>query len=99
MFDDILIEENKLEFERMRLTACGVAAMSNTRETVKQRIGKDHVYYSASYGDVCDAVDREIMYREALESILNEIGIPQPGYPAPVSNAYDIACKALNRLK
>jgi len=58
--------EQELDRERMRLAACGVAAMANTTTTVAQRIGPDHPYYSASYGDVCRAVDREMDLRAQL---------------------------------
>jgi hypothetical protein len=34
-------------------------------------------------------------YRKAFEQIKAELGVPQPGYPQPVANAYDIATKAL----
>ena len=61
--------KGELETERIRLAACGVAALANTFETVKQRIDKDNPYYSASYGDVCSAVDREIAYRSANEEL------------------------------
>lgn len=64
-----------LEAERMRLAACGVAAMCNTRETAqKQRIGRDNPYWSASYEDICKAVDREMKYRSALETIVSAGG-------------------------
>lgn len=58
--------EDALELERMRLAACGVAAMANTEKTLAERLQKDNPYYSASYGDVCAAVDREMSYRTAL---------------------------------
>lgn len=80
-----------IEYERMRLAACGVAAMANTDETVKQRLTPDHVYYSASYGDVCKAVDREIKYRKALIDIVFEFN-----YPNSEGYARDIAVKALS---
>jgi len=84
------------EIERMRLAACGVAAMCNTKESIRQqRIKKSSPYFSASYADVCAAVDREICYREALQAIINELGVPGEGYPQPVANAYDIAYKAV----
>jgi hypothetical protein len=51
---------------QMQLAACGVAAMSNTPETVAQRITRDNPYWSASYGDVCAAVDREMLLRSQL---------------------------------
>lgn len=60
--------EEELETERMRLAGCGVAAMCSTRESSEQqRITKDNPYWSASYGDVCNAVDREMAMREHLE--------------------------------
>jgi hypothetical protein len=34
-------------------------------------------------------------YKAALEEIRNELGVPQPGYPAPVANAAHIARAAL----
>lgn len=61
--------EGDLEYERIRLAACGVAATANTVDTVKQRINKDAHYYSASYGDVCSAVDREMAYREKVKEL------------------------------
>jgi hypothetical protein len=87
--------EDELEYERIKLAACGVAALANTDETVKQRITTENKYWSASYGDVCSAVDREIKYRKALDAIIHELGVPQPGYPQPVANAYEIAMEAL----
>lgn len=72
--------QEQLEIERMRLAACGVAAMQNTRSTIMDRIANDNPYYSASYSDVCRAVDREIALREKLElveSALSELGGPK----------------------
>jgi hypothetical protein len=37
--------------------------------------------------------------REALDGIMHEIGIPQPGYPAPIANAYQIAKQALAAME
>lgn len=34
---------------------------------------------------------RIIVLEEALQSIKNELGVPQPGCPSPVANAYEIA--------
>lgn len=34
-------------------------------------------------------------YRDALRTIMNELGVPQPRYPQPVANAYEIAKEAL----
>jgi len=35
---------------------------------------------------------------EAMRSIKNELGVPQPEYPAPVANAVKIADEALQSL-
>ncbi len=83
---------DELETERMRLTACGVAAMRNIDEGVVDRVGKDHPYYSASYGDVCRAVDREMRYRTALQKIICNEGISLNAY---ADRAQTLAQKAL----
>lgn len=36
--------------------------------------------------------------RQALEDARNNIGVPQPGYPAPFAHAYDLITKALAAL-
>lgn len=59
----------ELETERMRVVACGVVALANTTDTVSDRIGKENPYWSACYGDVCDAVDREIELRTEVKRL------------------------------
>jgi hypothetical protein len=56
----------ELERERMRLAGCGVAAMLNTTDSLLSRIPTDSPYWSASYGGVCAAVDREMQLRDEL---------------------------------
>lgn len=56
----------EVETERMRVVACGVAALMNTEKTRSERILPDNPYYSASYADVCSAVDREMELRTQL---------------------------------
>jgi regulator of replication initiation timing len=46
--------------------------------------------------DVCEQRDR---LAEALRKIKNELGVPQPEYPAPVANAVKIADEALAAVK
>ncbi len=53
----------ELEKERMRLAACGVAALQNTRQSIKERLTRNNPYWSDSYERVCDVVDREMKYR------------------------------------
>jgi hypothetical protein len=52
---------------RVQLAGCGVVALGNTIKAVKQRVSKGDYGWSASYGDVCDAVDREMRLRDALK--------------------------------
>lgn len=35
-------------------------------------------------------------YRNVLDQIMHELGVPQPDYPAPVANAYYLAEAALS---
>lgn len=64
----------ELETLQMQLAGCGVAAMCNTEKSIaEQRIGKDNPYWSASYGDVCRAVDREIELRAARAAALAQV--------------------------
>lgn len=58
----------QLEIERMRVVGCGIAAMGNTEKNKAERITKDNPYWTASYGDVCRAVDAEIELRCQLEA-------------------------------
>lgn len=85
--------ENEIEQLRVQLAGCGVAAMQNTEKTTKDRASIGDYGYSASYSDVCKAVDREIRYREALKDILVmgelDSNFPQDG------RMYDIAKSAL----
>jgi len=60
--------ERELENERIRLAACGVAALQNTEESIKERITKESPYWSASYSDVCNTVDREMKLERRLEA-------------------------------
>jgi hypothetical protein len=68
--------EAQLEHERVRLAGCGVAAMLNTETSKAERALPGDYGYSASYGDVRNAVDREIELRtrvEELEAQLAEV--------------------------
>lgn len=63
----------EIEKLRVRLAACGVAALMNTESTVKERITKDNEFWCASYQDVCNAVDREIDCREKLRVVVRKV--------------------------
>ena len=83
----------EIEKLRVQLAGRGVVAMQNTEKSIKDRAKDGDYGYSASYSDVCKAVDREIRYREALKDIAvaGESGsnFPQDG------RMYDIAKAAL----
>ena len=42
-----------------------------------------------------DAAEAIFHLREALTTVRDNIGVPQPGYPANVAHAYEVACAAL----
>ena len=70
-------KDAEIEMLRLQLAACGVAAMQNTEASKSERITRDNTYWSASYGDVCRAVDAEIALRaenERLQAQANERG-------------------------
>ena len=65
-------DENKglreqAEIDRMKLCACGVIAMANTRESAKRMRTMHKDYKSAACDDVALAVDREMELREQLD--------------------------------
>jgi len=60
--------EAELETERLRLAACGVAAMQDTPTSVKERLPPGHPYYSGSYADVCRAVDNLMRLQAVLDA-------------------------------
>ncbi|UIS24673.1 hypothetical protein S21ZY_111 [Pseudomonas phage ZY21] len=90
-----------LETERMRLVACGVAAMANTRESAaQQRVKKNSPYFCASVGDVHNAVDREMALREKVETYeqaLRELSCLGNGERPGNSNGNMIAIRALEK--
>lgn len=72
--DEVATLRAELETERMRLAVCTAAALGNTPEAVAQRLPREHPYWSASYGDVCAAVDREMALRARLTQLETALG-------------------------
>lgn len=65
---------NEEEVWMNKLVACGVGAMANTPNTIaEQRLPKDHIYWSASLGDVYAAVDREMVHRANEEFLIETL--------------------------
>jgi hypothetical protein len=52
------------EAHGLQLAAISTATFQNTPDTIKDRIGQDNPYWTVAYGDVCRAVDREMLLRE-----------------------------------
>lgn len=69
LFDEVqrLRAENELLVGQ--LVACGVAALANTRKSALQQRDIADEYKSASWSDVCDAVDREMNLRDEVERL------------------------------
>lgn len=66
------------EAEALRLAACDVAALSNTRESyAKAEIGGDNPAWSVAYVSVRNAVLREIEHREALAARAQELVVAE----------------------
>jgi putative zinc finger/helix-turn-helix YgiT family protein len=73
--------ENELELERMRLAACGVAAMSNTESSRQlNRLADNSPYWSASYNDARAAVGREMEERKRAETAEADLKTEQIAY-------------------
>lgn len=70
-YDDWMALQEEVEQLRVQLAGCGVAAMQNTRDSVALRAKPGDYGWSASYGDVCAAVDREMDLRERFLGILD----------------------------
>ena len=59
-------------------------------------IEKDNVALATSIEMITALQEAGERYRIDFRNIMNELGVPQPDYPAPVSNAYKIAEEALS---
>ena len=69
---------DELETERMRVVACGVIALSNTRESAGRQRKMHQKYRCASVIDVERAVDREMDLHEEVERLraaLDALGV------------------------
>jgi len=73
---ELAAKDKEIEKLRIQLAACGIAALCNTRKSIEEQgIDKDNPYYSASYADVCDAVNREIEHREEIEELKIDLSV------------------------
>lgn len=59
---------------QVQLAGCGVAAMQNTPDSAALRAKQGDYGWSASYGDVCAAVDREIALRAEVAGLKATLG-------------------------
>ena len=74
-------KERELEQLRVQLAGCGVAAMSNTRESLERarQVKPGDYGYSVSYADCLKTVEREIELREQLATLPSVSAAPQEG--------------------
>ena len=69
LHEDNMKLREELDDERMRHAACGVVAMSNTRESAERNRKMLPKYWSASVQDVAKAVDREMEHRDRITTL------------------------------
>ncbi len=86
----------EIDLNNMRMAAVMTACTQNTWASQKDRIGRGHAYWTQCYGDVCAAIDREILLRQErdklagyYDSIVKTIGHDQ------ILKAYDVQGKLL----
>jgi hypothetical protein len=103
--DEAMIRED-LERERMRLVACEVVALGNTKESAARAREMRQDFRSTACDAVAAAVDREMQYREALEKIValnpekdSTEGFNEWGEAECFGIAQDIARQALRSLQ
>lgn len=75
---------------------CTWAAWGKAREYDSSARLRDEPRCDCGLGRVIDEYTELVA---ALEAIQNELGVPQPGYPQPVANAYQIATDVLARVR
>jgi hypothetical protein len=80
-----------VQVERICNLENALATVTEQRDAVTLRLGK-------TQERMIDAERQRDRLAEALLSIKNELGVPQPEYPAPVANAVKIANEALQSL-
>lgn len=62
-----------------------------------ERLKAEHTHFEKTARDVIrEFQDDYHRLRGALEQVISNIGVPQPGYPAPIAEAYRIALAALH---
>ena len=91
-FPELLMTDPEEQL-RVQLAGCGVAALGGIREPVVATKGQ--YGWSQSYQDVVDLRRTYEGLRASIRRALDELGVPQPGYPQPVANAHDILTTAL----
>lgn len=82
----------------MELAAISTASIQNTRLTIKDRITKENPYWTVAYGDVCNAVDREMNHRqnlEKMEAILKRIMALCEQQHETIEDGVKVACNCL----
>ena len=66
------------------------------QKAINQLMQSSPEYRQRALCENCESLEERIkVLEDALMRITYELGVPQPGYPQPVANAYDIAQASL----
>ena len=89
----------------MRYAADKMEELEQQRDRLAEELNESEEEYGLWWAQKRIAIDERDEAREqrdrlaeALVNIKNELGVPQPEYPAPVANAVKIADEALQSL-
>ena len=70
--------EKGRELHLLQLAAISTASIQNTEKTIKNRIPANHCYSTATYRDVCRAIDREMKLIEDNRRLQEMLSIYYP---------------------
>ncbi len=90
-------ERDEVRQLRIKLAACGVAALQNTQRTAGYRLEEGDPAWSASYRDVCNAVDREMALRDEVMRLTAERDAARAELAAMKAGAVTDALRSLKR--
>ena len=71
------------------------AARRNAEGTSGAEGSATLVAWETLHESISEVISERNALRAALRGVMDNLGVPQPGYPAPVAVAYEIASKAL----
>jgi uncharacterized protein (DUF3084 family) len=75
-----------------------IIAVTTQRDEAREQLDRGLKENRDLWSSNAELTEQRDRLAEALRSIKNELGVPQPEYPAPVANAVKIADAALQSL-